>query len=263
MKADYKNWMPTSVVAAAAAGTAGFAAISAALHSDAEKKDSKALKTMSRISGAAALACGGATAWTLYSRGMYSYNGSRKLARDIIEGTAAYITLPEGGMGLDVGCGSGALTIRCAKRNPQGTMVGVDTWGIEYKPYSQALCEKNAEAEGVSNIMFQKGSATRLEFADETFDAVTSNYVYHNIMSANRQDLLLETLRVLKKGGTFAIHDVFSKAKYGNIQNFVRLLQSMGYEEVRLIDTTDGAFMTRTEAAVLGLTGSALLVGKK
>ena len=31
-----------------------------------------------------------------------------------------YVTLPEGGIGLDVGCGSGALTIACAKRNPQG-----------------------------------------------------------------------------------------------------------------------------------------------
>ena len=33
---------------------------------------------------------------------------------------ASPVTLPEGGIGLDVGCGSGALTIACAKRNPQG-----------------------------------------------------------------------------------------------------------------------------------------------
>ncbi|WP_034452752.1 methyltransferase domain-containing protein [Butyrivibrio sp. AE2032] len=57
--------------------------------------------------------------------------------------------------------------------------------------------------------------ACKLDFADETFDAVTSNYVYHNIPSKDRQAILLETLRTLKKGGTFAIHDIMSKAKYG------------------------------------------------
>ena len=40
-------------------------------------------------------------------------------------------------------------------------------------------------------------------------------------------------------------------------------LKTEGYEEVRLIDTTDGTFMGKTEAAWLGLSGSTLLVGKK
>ena len=64
----------------------------------------------------------------------------------------------------------------------------------------------------MSNVRFQKGDAVKLDFPDETFDLVTSNYVYHNIMGKDKQALLLETLRVLKKGGTFAIHDLMSKA---------------------------------------------------
>ena len=32
----------------------------------------------------------------------------------------------------------------------------------------------------------------------------------------NKQELLLETLRVLKKGGTFAIHDLMSERRYGD-----------------------------------------------
>ena len=69
--------------------------------------------------------CGmsGGAAWSLYARAMFSYEGGRQLSRQIIEGVASYIELPEGGVGLDVGCGSGALTIACAKRNPQGRMV--------------------------------------------------------------------------------------------------------------------------------------------
>ena len=90
---------------------------------------------------------------------------------------AEHITLPEGGVGLDIGCGSGALTIACAKRNPQGKMVGIDRWGKEYASFSLPLCEKNAAAEGVRNASFRRGNAVKLDFPDESFDAVTSNYV--------------------------------------------------------------------------------------
>ena len=106
------------------------------------------------------------------------------------------------------------------------------------------------------------GDAKHLDFPDGSFDAVVSNYVYHNI-PGDRQGYLLETLRVLKKGGTFAIHDIFSKAKYGDIDVFVRKLKDMGYEKVELIDTTDGSFIQKQEAGWMGLSGSALLIGRK
>ena len=87
--------------------------------------------------------------------------------------------------------------------------------------------------------------------------------MYHNITGADKQQLLRETLRVLKKGGTFAIHDIMSKACYGDMQQFINELYDEGYERVQLIDTTTGKFMTRKEAALLMLGGSALLIGKK
>ena len=115
----------------------------------------------------------------------------------------------------------------------------------------------------MSNVRFQKGDATHLDFQDETFDAVTSNYVYHNIPSKNRQELILETLRTLKKGGSFAIHDIFSVSKYGDMQAFFKKLKDMGYQEVNLIDTTDGMFMSKAEATWMALSGSALFTGIK
>ena len=69
----------------------------------------------------------------------------------------------------------------------------------------------------------------KLDFPDESFDAVTSNYVYHNITGKDKQALLLETLRVLKKGGTFAIHDLMSPRRYGDMQEFVQKLRDMVY----------------------------------
>jgi ubiquinone/menaquinone biosynthesis C-methylase UbiE len=254
--------MPKGMITATAAGAAVCFGLSAACCMTGLIKNGTArIAASSALLAAGAAACGAAVWMTALYRA-FSYDGKRQMSRQIIEGIAQYVDLPEEGTGLDVGCGSGALTIACAKRNPQASFIGVDRWGAEYASYSMKLCEENAEAEGVSNAVFVKGDATHLEFPDERFDAVVSNYVYHNI-PGDRQAYLLETLRTLKKGGTFAIHDIFSKAKYGDMRAFVRRLEDMGYEEVRLIDTADGMFIGKKEAGWMGLSGSALLTGRK
>lgn len=194
----------------------------------------------------------------------FDYKGKRKLAKTIIEGVAQYVEIPDGGVGLDVGCGSGALTIACAKRNPKATMVGCDIWSGSYKvEFSKKICEDNAKAEGVSNVRFEEGNAVKLPFEDESFDVVTSNYVYHNIMGHNKQKLLLETLRVLKKGGVFAIHDLIKKSNYGDIEKFIEELKKEGYKDIKLIDTTRGIFIDPKEAKLLGLSGSKIFIGRK
>ena len=194
----------------------------------------------------------------------FDYRGKRKLAKTIIEGVAQYVEIPDGGVGLDVGCGSGALTIACAKRNPKATMVGCDIWSGSYKSeFSKELCENNAKLEGVENVRFENGNAVKLPFEDESFDLVTSNYVYHNITGKNKQKLLLETFRVLKKGGVFVIHDLMSKSRYGDMNKFMEKLKKDGYEDVQLIDTTKDIFMSHKEAMFLCLGGSTLLIGKK
>lgn len=256
---DYKNWMPKWMIESCAAASAGMACAAGILSYNNKKKLAKFLTANAALTG-------GISAWLAWCYAQYSYNGKRQLSRQIIEGTASRVNLPEGGIGLDVGCGSGALTIACAKENPGGRMVGIDRWGKEYADFSKKLCEENAAAEGVSNVSFAKGDAAHLDFPDERFDAVTSNYVYHNIPvkhPADRQAFIRETLRVLKKGGTFAIHDIFSPLKYGDMQKFIDELKAAGYADVQLIPTDDGMFMNKKEAVLLGCAGSALLVGKK
>lgn len=114
----------------------------------------------------------------------------------------------------------------------------------------------------MKNASFRRGNALKLDFPDESFDAVTRNYVYHNITGADKQALLLETLRVLKKGGTFAIHDLMSPGRYGDMQAFVQKLRDMGYERVKLIDTTDGRFMTpKDDASRFNIAGGKKVIG--
>ena len=291
MRPDYKNWMPKGMIYAFAAG-AGASALLCLLFACTGWLAGGALKTVLIVIFAVlTLIFCGLTIWSVLMYRAFDYNGKRQMSRQIIEGVAAYVKLPAGGKCLDVGCGSGALAIAVAKRNPKASVVGIDRWGKEYASFSKALCERNAQAEKATNTSFRQGDATHLEFPDETFDAVTSNYVYHNIpgkvalpseqsyssskswngtarikdsrRATARQQYLLETLRTLKKGGTFAIHDIFSKSKYGDMQAFVRKLRDMGYQRVELIDTTNGQFMTRFEAGWMALSGSALLTGIK
>ncbi len=263
MKADYKNWVPKGMVYGFVAATGIFVlgfVVSMILTKNAGAPVRIGLNL---VLGLIVLACAMGATWSVLAYNKFSYNGERRMSKQIIDGTAEYVNIPDGGIGLDVGCGSGALTITCAKRNPKAQMKGIDRWGKEYASFSKQLCENNSKAEGVNNTSFAQGDATHLDFADETFDAVTSNYVYHNIGGVNKQDLLLETLRVLKKGGTFAIHDIMSAARYGDMRAFADKLKAQGYEEVKLIPTDDGMFMTKGEGTWLGLSGSTLLVGKK
>ena len=264
MKPDYKNWVPKSMVYGLAGGTLAAFILFLLLGATGAVLRGTPRLICGLVFGIGTLVLLFFTVWMGALHRTFDYNGKRKLSKTIIEGTAQFVKLPDGGTGLDVGCGSGALTIAAAKRNPKAAMVGCDIWIGAYKAvFSKRRCEENAKAEGVSNVRFEEGNAIRLPFADESFDAVTSNYVYHNIAGYDKQKLLLETLRVLKKGGTFAIHDLMGPERYGDMDAFVKKLEAGGYEDVRLIDTTDGTFMGKKEASWLGLAGSTLLIGKK
>ena len=262
MKPDYKNWMPIGMVLFAAGLTALFLVLFLLVWLTGFVSGTlKTVLLILFIAGTLVGLC--VSVWMMLMHRAFSYSGRRQLSKQIIEGIAESVRLPDGGKGLDVGCGSGALTIACAKRNPAATFVGVDRWGREYASFNKQLCERNAREEGVNNVSFRRGDATGLDFPDGSFDAVTSNYVYHNVPAKDRQGLLLETLRVLKKGGTFAIHDIFSKQKYGDMDAFVNRLYRIGYERVELIDTCNGKFMTEWESTWMALKGSAQLIGKK
>ena len=164
---------------------------------------------------------------------------------------------------LEVGCGSGALSIRAALTWPEAKITGLDYWGAMYN-YSQAVCEKNAASEGVGKqCTFVHGDANKLDLPDERFDAVISNYVYHNIMGADKHALLLESLRVLKKGGVFVLHDNMKPQMYGDMNAFVEKLKGMGFAEVQYVETAETIFGSKQRAAMMMLGNSAMIIGRK
>ena len=261
MKPDYRNWIPPKMLFLLGVITFLCYALTIILLCLLKAGIIKIL--LSSLFLIAAISLTVILIWMTRMYCAFSYDGKRKLSKEIVDGLAGCIEVPENGLALDVGCGSGALTIALAKKNPTAKIIGIDRWGKEYASYSKKLCEQNAGAEMVDNVEFREGDAINLDFPNESFDAVASNYVYHNIVGVSRKKLLLETLCLLKKGGSFAIHDIFSKRKYGDMQSFIKKLKDMGYEDVRLIDTTDGMFMTKKEAFIYSLANSAILCGRK
>ena len=142
MKPDYKNWIPKGMIFSLIAGTALSLALLLVFGAFGIGVGGKLRIVLGVVFGIAFVVCARYSGWCVYAYRSFSYDGERKLSKQIIDGTAEHITLPEGGVGLDIGSGSGALTIACAKRNPQGKMIGIDRWGKEYASFSLLLCEK-------------------------------------------------------------------------------------------------------------------------
>lgn len=194
----------------------------------------------------------------------FDFEGDEQVSRRIIERVAERAKLPDGGRGLDIGCGSAPLTVSLALKHPKAEMTGLDLWPRGFSSFSQALCERNAKAEGASNARFVQGDAKALPFPDETFDLVVSNYLFTSVQTLSKGSLILEALRVLKKGGTFVLHDYFlRKGKFGDMEALCEKLKKEGFRKAEIIPTAEGLFLDRKEAWRLNLTGSALFIGKK
>src|SRR5436190_24230069 len=84
-----------------------------------------------------------------------------------------------GGMGvLDVGCGTGVVSVTAARRGARVT-------GLDLAPELLAVGKENARIAAVS-IEFHEGDVEKLLFADEAFDIVVSQFGH---MFAPRPDV--------------------------------------------------------------------------
>ena len=199
-----------------------------------------------------------------YARYLFASEGGNLQDR-IVELVLANLDWNAEGQALDVGCGSAALTIKLAKKYPKAQVIGIDYWGKKWE-YSKDMCERNAQIEGVSErVAFQKASASSLPFADEQFDAVVSNLVFHEVSdAADKRDVIREALRVLKKGGKFAFQDLFlMKRVYGDIDELIATVRSWGIRKVEFVRTRNSVFIPLALKLPFMLGAMSIITGEK
>jgi ubiquinone/menaquinone biosynthesis C-methylase UbiE len=103
---------------------------------------------------------------------------------------------------LDVGCGSGNLTLT-AKR-----YVGAagSVYGIDASPEMIEVARNKAKRSGAVAV-FEVGLIERISYPDAIFDVVISRLVMHHLPDDLKRRAIAEIFRVLKPGGLLFLAD--------------------------------------------------------
>jgi len=132
--------------------------------------------------------------------------GKEKAMRNM---TADLAQLQPGEAVLEVGCGTGSLTLVAGERvGSTGRVCGIDP-----APQMLAVARRKAARHGLP-VEFQPGVIEQLAFPDHSFDVVLSSAMMHHLPDDLKRQGLKEIARVLKPGGRLLIVDFMSPQEH-------------------------------------------------
>ncbi len=101
---------------------------------------------------------------------------------------------------LDVGCGTGSLTIAAKQRQgSDGAVMGIDPSSNMVNLAQEKAAKTQVEVD------FQVGVIEKIDFPENHFDLVLSSLMMHHLPDELKKDGLQEMHRVLKPSGTLLI----------------------------------------------------------
>lgn len=157
--------------------------------------------------------------------------------------TLRLAALPSDATVLDVGCGTGSLTLFAEQELGHGGKV----YGIDASPEMIAVAHLKAIRQR-QDVHFRVAAIESLPYPDAMFDVVLSSLMFHHLPGSLKERALVEVARVLKPGGRLFIVDMkrpegffqrfdtaimVHRGMNSGVQDLVPLLEKTGYRAVR------------------------------
>lgn len=137
---------------------------------------------------------------------------------------------------LDVGCGTGTVSIDIAKNNPSSEVMG-----IEMVEDLVSQCSFNAKVLGIDNVSFKLGDVMHLDMEEESMDMVICLFMLHHLGDIS---VALENInRVLKTDGSVISIDPVGHHHGGEraADDWHALYEGAGF--ISIVTDLDGATM--------------------
>ena len=122
---------------------------------------------------------------------------------------------------LDLGCGTGTLTVMLKQACPEATIVGLDA-----DPETLEIAGGKAARAGIE-LELHEGTASEPPFEAKSFDRVLSSLLFHHLSTEDKRSTFATVRELLRPGGELHIAD------WGEAQN---VAMRLAFLSVQLLD---------------------------